>query len=250
MTVETIVLTASAGTFAGLGATLDRGRVRVEEHPLIGFGPPHSWTPLDSALIELASFGSIAFTSPRAAQAVVQRSRDIGTSWPRGSNPAIWAIGPATKAALDGFVTEVRGPETSGDGIPASAAALGQAMVASGAASPVLFPCGENRREELPAILREHGFEVREVVCYRSVLASPSQAGEALARGTMVVVASPRVMQLLAGASDPAERPRLIAVGPTTAASARALGWIPAAVAREPSREGLAAAIRCVLTQS
>jgi len=102
----------------------------------------------------------------------------------------------------------------------------------------------------LPFLLREHAIEVQEVVCYRTVLAPSSHAGEALARGTLLVVASPSVMRLLANASNPAHRPRLIAVGPTTAASARALGWVPAATAREPSTQGVAEAISSLLAQS
>jgi uroporphyrinogen-III synthase len=249
MTVETVVLTASAGTFAGLKGRLNRRRVTVVEQPLISFGPPNSWAPLDSALNQLTNFGSIAFTSPRAARAVVQRAREIGASW-SGLQPAVWAIGSATQAALRGLGKPVRIPESSSDGASKSGAALAQAMLASGAAGPVLFPCGEKHREELPAVLRERGLEVHEVVCYTSILASPSQAGDALVRGTMVVVASPSVLELLVGASDPAERPRLIAVGPTTAASARAHGWLPAAVAREPSMQGVAAAISSLLPQS
>jgi uroporphyrinogen-III synthase len=246
---ETIVLTASAGSFAGLGAALEPSGVRVEEHPLISFGPPRSWIPLDSALTDLSSFGTIAFTSPRAARAVLQRSREIKVSWPRGQRPLIWATGSATKAALEDFLPRVRTPETT-NGAAGSAVVLGRAIVASGAAGPVLFPCGENRREELPAVLREHGLEVREVVCYRSLLASASEAGKALARGRLIVVASPSVMQLLAEACAPADRPRLVAVGATTAASARALGWVPAAVAREPSTQGIAAALNSLLAQS
>jgi uroporphyrinogen-III synthase len=249
MTDETVVLTASSGTFAGLGDALNRGRVTVVEQPLISFGPPNSWTPVDSALNQLTNFGSIVFTSPRAARAVVQRAGEIGVSW-CGLTPAVWAIGSATRAALQELAQPVRIPESSSVGSPKSGAALARAMLASGAAGPVLFPCGENHREELPALLREHGLEVEEVVCYTSILASPSQAGDALARGTMVVVASPSVMELLVGASDPAERPRLIAVGPTTAASARAHGWLPAAIAADPSMEGVAAAISSLLPQS
>lgn len=250
MTLETIVLTASAGTFAGLGAALDRERFAVEEHPLISFGPPESWAQLDSALTDLASFGSVAFTSPRAARAVVQRSQEIGVFWAGGMTPDIWAVGAGTRHALAAFGSGVRGPGARSNGDTGSAAGLARAMVASAARGPVLFPCGKNRREELPAVLRGCGLEVREVVCYRSVLATAAQAGNALARGSMVVVASPSVMQLLAASSDPKGRPPLIAVGPTTAASARALGWFPVAVAEEPSTQGIAAAINRLLIQS
>jgi pimeloyl-ACP methyl ester carboxylesterase len=62
-------------------------------------------------------------------------------------------------------------------------------------------------------------------------------------RGTVLVVASPSVVDLLARACPRAPRPELLAVGPTTAASARAAGWSPAAVAAEPTLNALSSAI-------
>jgi uroporphyrinogen-III synthase len=81
------------------------------------------------------------------------------------------------------------------------------------------------------------------VVCYRSVLADESQARKAAARGTVLVVASPSVADLLARACPSTTRPELLAVGPITAASARAAGWSPAAVAEAPTVRALSSAI-------
>jgi uroporphyrinogen-III synthase len=111
----------------------------------------------------------------------------------------------------------------------------------------VLFPCGEAHRDELPAELRQHGITVEEIVCYQSVLATESEARVAASRGSVLVVASPRVAELLARACPRGLRPELLAVGPTTAVSARASGWSPSAVALEPTARGLASAIRSLL---
>jgi uroporphyrinogen-III synthase len=242
---ETIVLTASAGTFSGLAAALSKVPVTVEEHPLIRFEPPVDWSQLDTALTEPSRFESVAFTSPRAAQAVVERIRIGGLRWGGDLRPAVWAIGPATADALQSMLGPVRVPRVEAN--PSPAGALAQAMLEAGAVGPVLFPCGEKRRDDLPAILRSKGVEVHEVVCYRSVLASRSQAGAAAATASVVVVASPSVLRLLVEACPPSERPRLVAIGPTTAASARAAGWTPAAVANEPSIHGVASAITRLL---
>jgi uroporphyrinogen-III synthase len=244
---DTIVLTASAGTFTGLAAALGTVPVTVEEHPLISFEPPLDWTGLDAALADASSYGSIAFTSPRAARAVVERVHIAGLSWPRERGPAVWAVGPATLAALQGALGPVREPQSPTDPDLSAAATLARAMLESGAEGPVLFPCGEKRRDDLPTILRAKGIPVHEVVCYRPVLASRSQAAAAAERGTVVVVASPSVVELLAGACPGSGRPRLVAVGPTTAASARSAGWPPAAVANEPSTRGVASAITGLL---
>jgi uroporphyrinogen-III synthase len=244
---DTVVLTASAGSFPGLVEALKEVPIAVEERPLLSFSPPVDWTPLDSALDHLDSYGAVAFTSPRAARAVVERMRARRTSWGGGLRPEVWAVGPATSAALGGAPGSVRLPPERPGGKVGAAAALARAILEAEVDGPVLFPCGETRREELAGELRKGGVEVKEVVCYRSVLANESEAREAAARGTVLVVASPTVVNLLARACPRPSRPELLAVGPTTAASARAAGWSPAAVAAEPSARALAAAIRNLL---
>jgi uroporphyrinogen-III synthase len=192
----------------------------------------------------------VAFTSPRAAAAVVDRIAGRGTRWPKGGNtPSVWAGGPATAAVLGTTLGPVRSPNEAAAEMRGAAGALARAMLDAQVSGPVLFPCGDIRRDELPAQLRSHGIAVDEVVCYRSVLASESAAHAAAARGTMVVVASPTVADLLVRACPPDARPDLLAVGPTTAASARASGWLPAAVASSPSAEALTAAVRNVLAR-
>jgi uroporphyrinogen-III synthase len=120
-------------------------------------------------------------------------------------------------------------------------------MLEAGVRGPVLFPCGEIRREELTARLRHEGIEVEEVVCYRSVLAGEADARLAAERAGILIVASPGVADLLARACPPGSRPTLLAVGPTTAASARAAGWAPDAVAARPTVEALVAGVRSLL---
>ena len=104
----------------------------------------------------------------------------------------------------------------------AAAAAGGGDAARRECAGPVLFPCGEIRRDELPARLRHEGIEVEEVVCYRSVLAGEEtrRAGAARAgrhpRGREPQRGRPPGARL----SARRPRPRLLAVGPTTAAAA------------------------------
>ena len=248
--VETVVVTASAGTFPGLVEALRAIPVLVEEHPLMNFAPPAEWAPLDSALDRWNSYAAVAFTSPRAAAAVVDRMAGRRTRRPQGQNtPTVWAGGPATRAALGDALGQVRTPGEADAAMLGAGEALARAMVAARVGGPVLFPCGDSRRDELLQRLRSHGITVDEVVCYRSVLASESAAHAAAARGTVLVVASPSVADLLVRACPPDARPDLLAVGPTTAASARASGWSPAAVASKPSAEALTAAVRNVLAR-
>jgi uroporphyrinogen-III synthase len=122
-------------------------------------------------------------------------------------------------------------------------------MLSGGIQGRVLFPCGEIRRDELPTRLRQEGIQVDEVVCYRSVVAGEAAAREAVRRAGILVVASPGVAELLARVSAPTPRPRLLAVGPTTAAAARGAGWVPAAVAARPEVDALIAEVGSLLAE-
>ncbi len=246
--VETVVVTASEGSFPGLAQALKGIRVEVEEYPLISFTAPPDWAPLDHALGRLSSYGAVAITSPRAAGAIVGRMELRRKARPVKATPPVWAGGTATANALGDVLGPVRTPRKPRSGSGA-AAGLALAMLEANVPGPVLFPCGETRREELPDFLRHHGIQVDEVICYRSVVASDSVAHAAAMRGTVVVVASPSVADLLVRACPPESRPDLLAVGPTTASSARALGWSPAAVAARPTADAVAAAVRNVLAK-
>jgi uroporphyrinogen-III synthase len=241
---DTVVLTASAGTFPGLAEALKEIPVAVEERPLLSFGPPLDWTPVDAALDRISSYGSIAFTSRRAARAFTARmqSRNVSRGG-RTDPPVAWAVGPGTAAELGEMLGSVREPGHISNAGQSAGKILARTMIQDGMRGSVLFPCGDLRRDELPNELRKGGVEVDEVVCYRSLLADESQARRAAARGTVLVVASPSVVDLLARACPRAPRPELLAVGPTTAASARAAGWSPAAVAAEPTLNALSSAI-------
>jgi uroporphyrinogen-III synthase len=244
----TVVLTASAGAFSGLAEALRSSPVELRERPLVSFNPPSDWGQLDEALNAPQRYPTLALTSPRAAMAVAQRVRACNLNWAEGKSPQVWAVGPATAKPLRDLVGVVQQPSSSSEPEQGAAARLAHAMLAANAAGPVLFPCGDPRREELSEILRAHGVRVEEVVCYRALLATPEQAGAALAGADLVVVASPAVLQLLAKCCPPSRRPPLVAIGPTTASAARDAGWEPAAVPETPSTSALASAISGLLT--
>ena len=240
----TVVVTASAGTFPGLTEALRALPAAVEERPLMTFAPPLDWGPVDQAIAELARFDAVAVTSPRSARAFAER---VG---PVRERPTVWVAGAGTATALGTGLGPVRAPAAELVGKLGAAAALAREMIDAGVRGPVLFPCGEIRRDELPARLRAGGVEVTEVVCYRSVLAGEAAARAAAERAGVLVVASPSVADLLARACPPGTRPALLAVGPTTAAAARASGWPPAAVARRPAVDALVSGVRALLTSS
>jgi len=241
----TVVLTASAGAFPGLVEALRAIPVVVEDVPLLTFAPPLDWAPVDAAVRNLDRYAAIALTSPRSARAFAERLLSLGMTVPPGT--AVWAAGAGTAQALGGATGSVRQPDDDAVADRGAAAALADALVGSGLERPVLFPCGDIRRDELPVRLRDEGVTVDEVVCYRSVLAGETEARGAAERAQVVIVASPSVADLLARACPPGLRPALVAVGPTTAAAAQASGWPPTRVAARPTSEALAAAVRAVV---
>ena len=241
------MVTASAGSFSGLAEALSTLPAAVVEHPLITFRAPRDWAPLDHALDQLSSYQAIAVTSPRAAAALADRIAERGIRAGVGGWPPLWAGGATTAAALSSILGPARIPNQQDLARNGAAGALAIALLDAGIAGPVLFPCGNNRRDELPEGLRREGVQVDEVVCYESVLASESSARASAACATMMVVASPGVAHLLAHACASGSRPDLIAVGPTTSAAAHTAGWDPAVVAELPTVDAVAVAIRMVL---
>ena len=243
MTARPVVLTVAAGSFPALAERLRALPVAVEEAPLLTFAPPLDWSPVDRAVAELRRYDAVAFTSPRAVAGFAGRlAEDL-----RETLPPVWAGGRGTAAALAPLAASVRTAPEVETGRVGAAAALAAAMLEAGIAGPVLFPCGEIRRDELPTRLRQEGIEVDEVVCYRAVVAGDEAARSAVKRAAILVVASPAVAELLARVSAPTPRPLLLAVGPTTAAAARAAGWVPDAVASRPDPDALLEGVRSML---
>mgnify|MGYP001211639166 CR=1 FL=1 len=104
----------------------------------------------------------------------------------------------------------------------------------------VLHPCAMEARVELRATLADAGVTLRALPVYR-MTADP--VGERAAEGEFhaVVVTSPRLAER-ALELFPA-KPRVVAIGRTTAAALRDLGWTPAVVAATPSPADVAAAV-------
>ena len=238
-----VVLTTAAGSFVGLEQLLRDREFDVAASPLLAFREPADWSPVDALLRGWDQVPVVAFTSPRAAGALIDRASRLSVDLAAG--PTLWAGGAATKAALgDQLAVRTSLEATMGR----AGRALGHAMIQAGVKDRVVFVCGEPHRDDLPDLLRASGVTVGEVVCYRSVLATPEAACDAVSSANIVVVGSPRVATLLAGVR-PAAAVRLVAVGPTTGDAARKSGWIPAAVADEPSSRCVADAVKAAIDE-
>ncbi len=235
-----VVSTLSRESFDGLAREVQALGLTLVQQPLLLFETDEFRAALAAAVRDLAEYRAVAITSPRSARLFASA---VGAA--QVVSPPVWTTGRGTARALEniGPVVVVDAPALDG-----AAAALARIMIARGASGPVLFPCGEQHRDELPGRLRDAGVEVAELVCYRAVIAPPAELRSAAQSGDVIIVGSGRVAQALADATRLSERPSLVAVGPVTAAAAAAAGWSPAATADEPTTPSLVSAVRSVLT--
>lgn len=239
MSSERIVNTLSSDALDGLERGLDTVGLRLVHHPLLRFETDEFSAALAGAVAILDRFNAVALTSPRGAALYGKAVREAGLA-----SPPVWASGPATASEVEDLSPIHEPDSTAPDG---AAAALGRMMLAHGVSGPVLFPCGEQHRDVLPEMLRTAGVEVNELVCYRAVLAPAAQLRSAAASGDVILVGSGRVAAALADVVPASERPMLVAIGPVTAEAAATAGWIPAAVADEPTTHSLLQALQGLL---
>lgn len=233
-----ITSTLSRGSLPGLAGALRALDLSVLEKSLLRFTPVGDWTELDAALTQREQFSAVVLSSPRAARAVRERLRALPPHVTRGL-PPLWAVGPATAAVLAGVAT-VRIPSLGSD-----ARSLTAQILEAGLDGPVLYPCGESHREELPSSLAARGVPVKAIVCYRAELASGELIAAVLAETDVVLIGSHRVLTAVADVR-PKERPHLLCLGPATARTARGLGWPPWAIAVTPTVAGVRQALQSV----
>lgn len=140
----------------------------VRHLPVTRTVPPLDPEPLREAAAHLKDFDWIAVTSVRAVAALVGAvtGTSLETPGPR------WAcVGPATASALRQHLG--RDPDLVPEELNAASLAASLLREAPRTSRRLLFPAAENARRELPDHLRVAGWEVTQVVAYRSVPRPP-----------------------------------------------------------------------------
>ena len=133
--------------------------------PLVEFGEPEDFGPLDAAIAQLDQFDWMIFTSGQAVRAFVARSKDLGASQnPAGKRLQIAAVGPVSAEAVRqaGLPVEYVARTHSGVGL---ANELGERL----RGRSVLLPRSDRANPDLPEALKTHGAQVTEVVAYRTL---------------------------------------------------------------------------------
>ena len=251
LTGRRIVVTRRPGQASELVQLLTERGATVVEVPAIVIAPAPDPAALDAALEGLGQYQWVVFTSANTVNAVLGRLTVLGLEPRLGARgPKVAAIGPATAAALRQSFPDDRvaiAPDESFRG-----ASLAEAFVRRGiAGARVLLPGSNRAREELPALLRAAGATVDAVTAYATVEPPDlaERVAQALAGGfDLVAFASPSAVEAFAQAAGEAARGlAAVAIGPTTAEAARAVGFDVRAVATPSTAAGLAAAVEGAL---
>jgi uroporphyrinogen-III synthase len=245
-----------AGVLQGKRVLVTRARAQAEDFvqqlqalgavpvvfPTIDIVPPaDAYAGLDAALRELSTFHWVVFTSVNGVLHVWERLTTLGLPASAFASVQVAAIGPATAEALRcrqipvALVPERYVAEALLEAIPHPA---GQRF---------LLPRAAGSRDTLRTGLAAAGAEVVEVHAYQTIPDEPSSAAfAALDTGVDVLTfTSSSTVHHFCAQMGPerarrlAAQARVVAIGPITAATARAFGLHVDAVASEYTIAGL-----------
>jgi len=178
--------------------------------------------------IELASteLATVVFTSMNAVDAVTIFLDGHRPDW------SIYSIGTATARLVKAYFGEERLTGTASD--TASLAAL---IAADRFTDEVIFFCGDQRRDELPDILRQNDIEVNEIVVYQTI-ATPHKIQKDYFG---ILFFSPSAVQSFFSKNKVTDRTILFAIGNTTANEIKKYSNNKIIISDEPGKENLVA---------
>jgi len=159
----------------------------------------------------------VVFTSQHAAEALPA----IDPEW------KVFCIEGATRQLVE---KRMRGKVA---GTASSAEELAKVIIASNPGERVVFFCGNLRRQELPALLRQAGLVVEERVVYRTIL-TPQRVDREY-HG--IAFFSPSGVESFFLANPVNAATIYFAIGPTTAAAIKARTGSEAIIASKPDKE-------------
>ncbi len=244
-----VLITRSRTQASRLVELLEDQGAQPVELPTIRVEPLEDNTELDAALAQLDRWDQcrwMIFSSTNAVDSVFQRLEATQRDARAFSGVTVGAIGPATARSL-----AQRGIQA--DFIPArstSEAVLDELSKLDWKDVPVLLPAADIGREALADGLAAMGARVQRVTAYRTVPAqgmgdlaiAELEAGvDAVTFTSSSTVTN--LVSMLNGHRSLLERPPVICIGPTTAATAKGLGLRVDLVAQEHTVEGLVTAL-------
>jgi uroporphyrinogen-III synthase len=167
---------------------------------------------------------SVVFTSMNAVEAVAIWMDDQQPDW------MIYCIGNTTKQLVKKYFGE-----KSIAGTASSAAELAELIANENPADEVIFFCGDQRRDELPEILRSNQINVNEIVVYQTI-AVPHKI-QKLYNG--ILFFSPSAVESFFGMNKVIDQTILFAIGNTTATEIKKYTNNKIIIGDEPGKENL-----------
>ena len=241
---RTILITRPAEQAAPLVRELERRGARVLVAPTIRLVPARS-AALTAALRDLAAgrFEWLTLTSAATVDMLGDRLRSA-----RDVRAKVAVIGDGTAAAFRRWAR--RDPDLR----PSTFTTAGLARALPRGHGRVLCARADIAPEGLEDAVARKGWEPTRVDAYRTRFATslPRDARDALRRGevdavTFTSASTVRGFVIALGAAR--GNPKVVCIGPVTAAAARDAGLQPSAVANPHTIDGLVAAIERVLTR-
>jgi uroporphyrinogen-III synthase len=273
LTGRRILITRSADRAQPLVSLLNNLGAAPLVLPLIDFERAKDQATLDAVLDRLATggFDWLVISSITSARVLLEKAAERGTT-PAGLVPSatrVAAIGPSSVKVLESIGLSVHLAPTERQ------SADGLVELWEPAPERVLLPQADIAAPGLREGLAAKGADVTSVIAYHTVdyparaelrlraelpdvvvlsgngvppTLSPEEARSALDTGTLdaVVAASPSAARRIAESLLPLGTCRLIAIGRPTAAEASRLGLTVAAVAKDPTPDGIVAALETV----
>lgn len=221
-------------------------------YPCIAIAPPADPAPLDAALRDAAAgrFAWLVLTSANTVAVLRRRLDELALAPAQLAGTALAAVGQATARAIHtelGRAADLVAGEQQAEGLLAGLIPLLRPGMR------VLVPQADIARPLLAQELAAAGVDVTAVAAYRTVVGSGGVALPALLAARKVdaitFTSSSTVHNLVARLADEGGDPAHLAgvcvacIGQVTAETAAAVGLPASLVAREPSIEGLVAAL-------
>ncbi|MEO8174705.1 MAG: uroporphyrinogen-III synthase [Sediminibacterium sp.] len=166
----------------------------------------------------------VVFTSMNAVEAVAYYQEENQPEWD------IYSIGHTTSKLVSKYFGEERIAGTADD-----AESLAELIVEEGTADEVIFFCGDQRRDELPKILRNHDIEVNEITVYQTI--SIPHKIDKVYHG--ILFFSPSAVESFFKKNKLADTTILFAIGNTTANEIRKHTKNKIIIGDEPGKENL-----------
>lgn len=235
-----VVVTRATARAGRLVAALEAAGASVVALPVVETGDPDDGgAALAKAMGRVADFGWVVFTSAVAVERALALVDDVRAL----AGVKLAVVGPATAEALAAWHlrADVVARPQSAEGLVSSMPDPGSGRRA------VLYPRAAEARPTLVAGLRHKGWEVEDVVAYRTLPAGVSLSAaalEAASTADVVTLASPSAVGAFVEAMRARRIPPLVVcIGPVTAEAAREAGLTVAVEADERSTDGVVEAV-------